>query len=243
MSTALDVITDGLETLGVYAAGESISGADVSRCMVILNDMLDSWSNEALTCFAISEQSFPVVVGQSQYTIGPGGNINTIRPIRVLAGPGTAYLLDTNNNRYPVRVVPQDQWNLIWNLTSVTSNLPDTLFYDPQFPLGIINIFPSPNTGGMTIFFDSYLTLTSFPDLSTDITFPPGYRLAVVKNFAVAAKPYFTSGPLDPDLMRQALESKANIKRSNMRENVALYDAELSRSQGRPYNIYSDSNR
>jgi hypothetical protein len=42
-----------------------------------------------------------------------------------------------------MEVVPRDKWNQIGNRSStITSQIPSVLFYDPQFPLGVINVFP-----------------------------------------------------------------------------------------------------
>ena len=40
------------------------------------------------------------------------GDFNMTRPIRIIDGPGTAYIRDSNNNDYAVDVVPQDKWNM-----------------------------------------------------------------------------------------------------------------------------------
>ena len=53
MPTALDIIQDGLENNGIFASGEIIGDADAERSLTILNDMLDSWANESLICFAL----------------------------------------------------------------------------------------------------------------------------------------------------------------------------------------------
>lgn len=240
MASALDLITDALQQLGVYAPGETISAADAATSLKALNDMLDSWSNESLVCVSILEQSLVMVPTISAYTIGPGGNVNSKRPLKLIYGPGAAYMLDPQGNRYPVDVVPRDKWNMIGS-TQVNSNVPNTLFYDPQFPLGILNVFPTPNIA-WTLFFDSYLQLTDFPDLATDIGLEPGYVEAFQTNLAVKLKRYFKTGPLDPDLLIAALGAKGNIKRTNQRENIAVYDQELvARAEG-SYNIYSDRN-
>lgn len=243
MATGLDVVTDAMEMIGVAAPGEDLEAADANRGLIRLNNMIDSFNNESLTCFAIFEQSMLLLPGQNQYTIGPGGYVNGPRPIRLVYGPGCGYLLDPNHNRYPITVLPRDQWNQIWNLILTTSNLPNTLFYDPQFPLGQLNVWPMPNIGGMTMYFDSYQQLSAFPDLFTDITFPPGYELMLKTNLAVHLKPYFREAQIDPDLRMQADESKGNVKRANIRQNLAVFDPELSRSMGRPYNVYSDTHR
>src|SRR6202522_1356666 len=179
MATALDLITDALEILGVYSPGEAISAADSSRMLSNLNDMLDGWSNLTWSCYAYLTTSFTLVPGQQKYTIGSGGNINSARPLKIFDAPGTAYVLDFNGNNYPVDVVDQQQWNLYGNTSSlITSDFPDTLFYDPQFPLGIINVYPWP-TIGYTMSFISYLQLGDFSSLATALSLPPGYKRAI----------------------------------------------------------------
>jgi hypothetical protein len=226
--------------------------------MAVLNDMLDSWSNEALTCFTILQQSAPIVAGKNQYTIGDpsqiyGGEWSNVpppdflmtRPLRLRLGPGAAYLMDTNNNRYPVDVIQQDRWNLIWNLQSTTSNLPDTLFYDPQVPYGVLNIWPMPNTGGMVLYWDSYAQLGQLRNPSDQLLLPPGYTKAIKDCLAIELWPYFKpdQANVPPLLMTLASKSKGNIKRTNQRENIAFFDRELTAAAPRPYNIYSDTYR
>lgn len=238
--TALDLVTDSLELLQVYGAGDVISAADSSRMLSVLNDMLDSWSNLTLTCFTILENSFPLVAGQQTYTIGPGGNINTTRPLKILDGPGTAYVQDFNGNNYGVSVVPRDQWNLYGNRSIlIQSDFPDTLFYDPQYPLGIVNVMPVP-TINYTMFFDSYQQLADLPTLTTALSLPPGYKRAIVTNLAVSAKPYFKTAQIDPLIILEAKETLGNIKRTNMRSNVAVMEPELVSKAQISYNPYTD---
>ena len=243
MSTALELITTALQYLGVYAPGEDIEAADAATGLNRLNSMIDSWNNESLTTFYGLTQTGVIQAGKSSYTVGPGGDFDLPRPNGVAYGPGAAFLTDGNNNRYPVRVVPQSQWNMLWNLVSVTSNLPDTMFFDPQFPLAVINIYPTPNISGVALTWTSWAALMEFPDLTTDVEFPPGYKLAYETNLSVLLKPFFLNAQLDPDVRMAAADSKGNIKRANIRQSNALFDPELSRGQGRPYNIYSDTSR
>ncbi len=238
------MIADAAAKIGLYAITETIPAGILTQMLGILNDMLDSWSNESLTCFAISEQTGALVAGKRVYTIGSGGDFNITRPIRLITGPGAAYLVDTNNNRYPVDVIPQDQWNLLWNLDSVTSNLPDRIFYDPQFPLGIINVYPMPNLP-ITLYFDSYLQLSEFAALSTPVSLPPGYKKAIQDNLALEFVPYFKSDSyqIPPHLALIASTSKANVKRSNIRINAAVFDKVLTHRGSSVWNIYSDTAR
>ncbi len=243
MTTAFDIVQDALESLKVYGAGEDIRPADAARGLIQLNRMVDSFSNESLTTYAIREQSAPLINGKNRYSIGPGGDFDMERPLRLLYGTGTAYLLDSNANRYSVDVFPQDRWNMIWNIQRINSNLPNTIFYDPQFPLAFINVYPKPNVDDVTLFWDSYLPLSRFESLVTEIILPPGYEEFFESNLAIRLNRFYPTAVLSADLVAIALESKANIKRTNQRENLAGYDKDLAASRTRPYNIYSDTYR
>lgn len=240
MATAQDVITDALQMLGVYDPNMPLSDADAQLGLSVLNDMMDSWSNESLACYAVLEQSGVLVPGQQSYTIGPGGHFDMTRPLRILDGPVSAYVQDGNGNNYPMEVVTRDKWNLFGNRSDVvTSDFPDVMFYDPQFPLGIINVMPFP-TIGYTMFWDSYLQLSEFANLTSAIDLPPGYKLAMGTNLAVALKPYFADGNLDPIVAARAMESKGNIKRTNIRPSIAIYDSEIVSRAQVSYNPYTD---
>lgn len=241
MTTALDIITDSLEMLGVYSPGDAISDADAERALIVLNDMTDSWSNESLTTFCYLTQSFAMVNNKSIYTVGTGGDISGPRPLRISDAAGAAYMEDQYKNKFPMNVVDLDSFNLI-TTSAVNSNIPDTMYYDPQFPLGRINIWPVPNDTSYVCFFQSYAQLTDFASLSSAFSLPPGYALAYKTNLAVALKPYFKDAELDPIIAVRADKSLATIKRINMRQQNAIYDPELvSRGQG-TYNIRSDRN-
>ena len=239
LTTALDIIQDAFELLGIYGPGDTAAAADSARGLSVLNDMLDVWSNETLTCFAELTQTFTLQVGIGTYTVGPGGMISGTRPLRVIEAPGSAYLLDTQGNRYMMTVVDQMTWN---NQTTAVANanLPDTLFYDPQYPLGIINIWPTPSMS-YTCSFLSYLQLGDFGSLTAVFSLPPGYKRAITTNLALSLKAYFTSAQLDPDVREEARDTKASIKRTNMRMQISVYDPELvARSSSGGYNIYND---
>jgi len=239
-ATSYDIINDALGLLGVYQPGDTLSDADAQRGLTTLDDMMDAWSNESLSCYAILEQSTVLVPGKQSYTIGPGGDINTTRPLRLITGPGAAYVQDSNGNNYGMEVVTKMQWNMIGNRSNiVTSNFPDTLYYDPQWPLGILNFNPWPSAA-YTAFWDSYLQLGDYAELTSSINLPPGYALAMKTNLACFLKPYFTDAKLPDDVILQASYSKAAIKRTNMRPIVAQYDSAIVSRANISFNIYTD---
>jgi hypothetical protein len=246
VTTALDILTDSLNLIGVYSPGEPLSAADEAQALTRLNDMLDSWSNESLICWANVEQSTVFVPGKMQYTIGlsGGADIALIRPLSLRIGVGAAYVQDFNGNNYLMEVVPQYRWNQIGNRNSLTtqSNFPDTLFYNPQYPLGILNVFPAP-TIGYTMYWDSYLQLADFANAATAFSAPSGYLKAMKDVLALELWPYFKQDSTNPPqwLLQAAKKSKGNIKRLNgSKENIANFDPEIIRSgQSSVFNVYT----
>lgn len=238
MPTALEVITDALELLGVYSPGDQISSADLNRSLSVLNDMMDVWSNESLSCFDWVTQTFTMIPGQYQYTVGPGGYITGTRPLRISDAPGSAYLLDANLNRYLMSVVDQLTW-LLQTTAVADSDLPNIFFYDPQYPLGIVNIWPTPSSA-WTCSFLSYRQLGNFALPTASFSLPPGYKRAITTNLCLSLKPYFASAQIDPLILKEASETKAAVKRNNMRTQIAVFDPELVSRGSAVYNIYTD---
>ena len=77
MAQALDIISRALKDIGALEAGETPSPDSVQDAFDMLNDMLDQWSNEDMMVFYKNEIIFTLTPGQTQYTIGPGGEIGS----------------------------------------------------------------------------------------------------------------------------------------------------------------------
>lgn len=77
MATPLDIISRALKDIGALEAGETPSADAAQDAFDMLNDMLDQWSNESMMVSYKTEIIFTINPGQTQYTIGPGGEINS----------------------------------------------------------------------------------------------------------------------------------------------------------------------
>jgi len=75
MTQPIDIISRALKDIGALEAGETPAPADAQDAFDMLNDMLDQWSNESMMVFYKTEIIFTLTQGQTQYTIGPGGQI------------------------------------------------------------------------------------------------------------------------------------------------------------------------
>lgn len=245
MTTVNDIITKSLRTIQFLGDTEVPSASQASDGLYAFNAMLDSWSaGYDLAAYEVLEQSFALTIGVASYTVGVGGTVNVQRPNSITQ----AYIQDSGYNNYGMKIVPRAKWNMIGNRgPTITSQIPDTLFYDPQYPLGVINIFPTPLLG-YTLFFDSPLMQVTSAALTTVISMPPGYERAFIFNLGVDLANQFgfpipASGPGQKNTCQLADEALANIKRRNIANNevVASYDAAIVSHSYATYNIFSDS--
>ena len=76
MTQPIDIMTRGLKDIGALEAGETPTPEAAADAFDMLNDLVDQWSIEEMMVFYKNEIVFPIVAGQTQYTIGPTGNIN-----------------------------------------------------------------------------------------------------------------------------------------------------------------------
>lgn len=241
MTTASDIITRAARALGYLGRNEVLTASDANDGLNALNSLLDSWSSsESLMSYIEVERSFTLIAGTQTYTIGTGGMINTTRPTDIIR----AFVRDANNLDYVMSVIPQDQWNSIGQKT-ITSQIPTTLFYYSDFPLGQINIFPIPLLP-YTVFYDSTLDQVDFSLLTTTLSMPVGYERAYILNLAVelmgAGWPSMLNQTQLGALINNASEAKGNVKRSNIKEVVAKYDDAIVSKSYATYNVYSDGN-
>jgi len=78
MTQPIDIISRALKDIGALEAGETPTPEAAQDAFDMLNDMIDQWSNEDMMVFYKTEIIFPIVSGQTQYTIGPGGQVGSI---------------------------------------------------------------------------------------------------------------------------------------------------------------------
>ena len=74
--TPYDIISRSLKDIGALEAGETPTADAAQDAFDMLNDLIEQWGNEDMMVYYKSEIVFPVTAGQTQYTIGPTGNIN-----------------------------------------------------------------------------------------------------------------------------------------------------------------------
>ena len=73
MTQPIDIISGALRSIGALEAGETPDATTANDAFILLNDMLDQWSNESLMIHYTSEIVHSLLGGTYQYTVGPGG--------------------------------------------------------------------------------------------------------------------------------------------------------------------------
>lgn len=238
--TGGDLIASSLRLIGVLASGETPSGNESADALLIAQQMIDSWQAERLNIYTVSINEFPLTPGQQTYTLGANGNFNMVRPARVERMSIVSLLNPAQPLELPLESVTESGWQAV-PVKLISSSLPQIVYNDGNFPLMNLNFWPIPTIPVNTRIY-SWNPMSTFPDLTTDVTFPPGYAKAIRYSLAVDLAPEF-GRPVPPEVAAQALLSQANIKRINAPLTESRLDPVLSGTGKRIYNWISDTFR
>jgi hypothetical protein len=218
MTSALDLIKSSMRLATILASGETPTADEANDGLKSLNDILENWSLENLAVWQTSDFTANLVVGQAAYTIGPTGNFNTTRPVRI----GASYTT-VNGSDFPVTQWGLEEYNAV--AVKATGGIPERFVYLNEYPLGQIILYPVPAIAStISLNVDRVL---SFPvTLATQLAFPPGYEKALRYTLATNLAPEYGVAP--PAIVSAiAASSKADIKRANKKSVVAAYDPTL----------------
>lgn len=230
-TTAGDLIRKALGKLLVIGTQDTLSSSEMDDGLDALNLMLDSWRLERLLLWAMKTDTHVLTGGQASYTIGPGGDINTLRPTQIQ----NAFVRSANVD-YPVDVIGQVQFDAI--AYKPTQGIPRKLFYNPIFPVGVINLYPVPISNAYTLHVNSYGEIESFSNIADVYSLAPGYARAVIFNLAVDLAPDFNKVP-SAEVLRMAKQSKRFVQRANSPDVRMFVDRSILRNGGL-YDITSD---
>ncbi|MBK6906483.1 MAG: hypothetical protein IPH08_05015 [Rhodocyclaceae bacterium] len=191
--------------------------------------MIDSWRNDRLMVYALSESTLTLTPTDASYTIGTGGNINTTRPVKIESAFCRAGSVD-----FPVDVIGKARYDAIPDKTT-TSDIPDFLYYDSAVTTGNINLWPVPTTANV-LHVTMWTVLSTLAAVSTTVTLPPGYERALAYNLAIEIAPEYEK-TVSQEVAKIARESLAALKKINSRQIIAY--SELSINGNRRGDIYA----
>ena len=207
MTTALQLITDALQEIGVVADGETPSADQSAHGLRALNRMLGRWSQRRLMLPSLAEVSVPLD-GSASYTIGPtSADVTAARPIRI----EMARAVDASGFEYQVAVLNQQRWNSVLDKTT-TGGPPDRVYYAATNTNGTLYVYPV--ASGYTLRLDCRSVVASFATLTTQLALPDGYEDAIIPSLADAlASSYGIKTP--GDVLRRSTVAIRAIQNAN----------------------------
>ena len=222
-STSGQLITASLRLSGAVAVDETPSADEFNDGILALNDLLETLSTENLAVYGSATETFATVAAQALYTIGPAGNWNTTRPVRISGSPYCTF----NGVDFPIDQIGQGEYDAI-GLKTQQQPIVEKLLYVNDNPLGKITLWPVPS-GIVNITLNTDRVLVNVTDTATVMTYPPGYLLM----FRYMLATMLCGGygiPVPPDVAAIATSARANVKRANKLKRRATFDGALVES-------------
>jgi hypothetical protein len=234
ITTALDLIKKALKQLRVLGVGDTLSDVEAQDSLDTLNLMLESWSLDRLFVYQETQRAFSTVNGQASYTVGPGAQFDMpTRPLKLTSAFTRSQGID-----YQMSILTDaTQYDGLVNKLIVTS-FPNYIWYEQTYPLGTIYFFPVPS--GNPVYLRFWDQVQAFPDLTTQITLPIGYKECMAYNLAVSLAGEFGLEP-PPTVGLKAANSLTRLKRYNIKAQFMTSEPSYMGRWNNRYNIMSDS--
>jgi hypothetical protein len=207
-----------LEEIGVLGEGETADADTASSCLRRANLLIDELFLDRQWLHRVNRVTKTLAAGTASYTIGSGGSINTVRPIFI---DSAKLIIDTGAatpTEIDLDILTDQRWQDEPQKT-LQSSLSQAIYYDHDWSagLGLIYPWPIPNVGTTALVLNlPGVHVTEFADLTTDYTFAPGYKSALIANLAKRLTTPFGKA-LSAELQERAVDTLARVKRANHR--------------------------
>lgn len=235
--TPQDIISFSLKAAGVLGVGQSALAEDNNDAFTALNGMLSIWQRKRWLIWHLTDNSI-LSTGAVSYSVGPGGDIDVMRPDRLEAAFFRQFINSTPNQvDYPLDILEsREDYNRI--VLKTLPSLPRYIFYDAAFPLGYIYPWPVPQAGVYEVHISLKATLSQFSSLNQAIALPPEYEEAIWTNLTIRLAPIYQY-TVRPEVIALAKASLATIRGANTQvprltipvylNRPALYDSNSDR--------------
>jgi hypothetical protein len=161
-----------------------------------------------------------LVNGTSSYTIGTGQTLNTPYPIHLLQ----AIRLDANaSTRIDMDIIANSNFN---RLPSNSSGVPIQVTYQPKINLGVVQLWPTPDSYSATNITIqlTYLRPLEYFSASTDTAdFPEEWVSAIIYNLAVRLAPEYGIPLQDRNLLIKEAETYLKTAEDNSFEDGSIF--------------------
>jgi hypothetical protein len=216
------VIGDSLAIIG----NDNPTATQNDQAIRFLNTILANISTEDFSVVSNAEDSLSLVAGTTSYSYGTGGDLNSARPVKI----ASAYLRDSNDDDFPIEIITEEVYNDIFSKDS--EGRPERLFYKPDFPLGSLRLFPTPNEV-YTLKINAQKRLATVSVLADSLTLPDEYIAYLVDKLVLSLGRVYGYVPTRED-HKLLEESQGNIKTVNSNNKVMRTPTSSVRALGRP---------
>lgn len=258
-----DLCKDALAESGVFGIGQTPQAEDINYAWSRIQFLIQQWQMQRWMVYHLQELNF-VSTGALEYTVGPGGNFDPQKQFNArfndqfgTAGEGpapnslvsrpdaveAAFVRQNNSGNppvdFPLQVLPSKEDYFRIALKSLVG-FPRYVYYDPQWPLGVLKVYPVPQNGLYELFLAVKASLpSSFKSLATTVILPYPYFAAILYNGALRVRPKYGKGTFPGDQVPLlAAQSLKVIRNMNAQIPKLLMPRQLKRD--RIYNIFSD---
>jgi len=222
--TAAQLFVDALSLTNSIGADQTLTADEAALCLRKLNDIVENWNLQDLAVYAQSPQTFSTVAGQARYTIGPAGDWNTVRPVRIGTPIYTYVAAGANTLSMPATLIAKSQYDII-PLKSQQQVYPNYYVYENVFPLGVVTLWPTPSQV-ISVVLEIDTEITAVASAGTTLSFPPGYCHAFTYALGALLAPVFGKKLSEyADVIAEAKRSLGDIKRANMKPVRSQIDA------------------
>lgn len=233
------LLTNMLQDGGIVGIDESIETEMLTRAFRQVNWLLAQWARKRWLVYRIQDYSF-VCTGAQTYSVGLGGAINiNPRPDRA----EYAFLRFLNSITpvdIPVDIIQSHENYALIPVKNI-GTIAWKIFYDPEWPVGVLRPWPVPQGGGQyEIHVGFKVVLPRFTSLQQPINFPPEYEAAL--NWCGARRLRVSyQMPPDPEITSFARDALNTIRLANQQMGVLPMPSALRRRGGRAYDYRGDS--
>jgi hypothetical protein len=236
------LIVNALQDGGIIGIDEDPEQIVINKAFKHANWLLAQWARKRWLVYSLTEYSF-LATGAQTYSVGQGQTVNiNPRPDRLEYAFLRFLSVAGQPSQFPVDI-PLDIISSKEDYSRITvksiGTLPWRIFYDPQWPIGVLFPWPVPQQGLYEIHVGFKTVLPRFQALNQPINFPPEYEAAM--NFCLARRfrAVFTLPP-DPEIISLAKEGLNTIRQANQAVWTSRMPSFL-RSRQKAYDYRGDS--
>jgi hypothetical protein len=208
--TVLDFLRASGRLVGALHPGQTGNQDENDVALEALNSMLGNWNTHRWAPHSTRQDTWTLTAGTGEYTIGPGGDFDAVRPVKIERA--SLILSGSDPARRDLDVIDVDRWADI-ALPSVQS-IPRKLYNDGAHPLALLRFHPVPDSAYSVILYTRQ-KLGPFTALNEVADFPDGYEEAIKYNLAVRLAAEFRL-PVPAFVERNARYALADVMRVNI---------------------------